>query len=350
MELSKKVLSIYRVLEALPNYDRTRVAVFVARASKIMTDEEKVLMGNIGKAMILLTAGNQKAVRNPSSFSQTQALDSYVALTDGKMWRAIERIGLNIGLNDKPTREDYELAHKLLPLMGASITTHDDVAMNLGANTVSDLKYATGGKAILFRGLNNMDINTMKYVVDKNVWDMSRGVSTSFDSKEAHKFAGMKPGSWHGSTKGPAILFVIDNKSKRGFHAASLSKYSREREVILAGDIKIKSVEVQARGFPDPGNFVDGMKGQLFQNRQYLDNPVVRVTLSELTKGGVFGSKESKFNQSIKFPHFNQSFGDFVDDMLDTMKIKNYVSADNKLHDLIVLPESVLIIAQAELE
>ena len=107
---------------------------------------------------------------------------------------------------------------------------------------------------------------------------------------------------------------------------------------------------MQARGFPDPGNFVDGMKGQLFQNKQYLDNPVVRISLSELSNIAVFGSKESKFNHSMPFPHQGKSFGDYVDDMLDTMIIKNYVSADNKLHDLIVLPESVLIIAQAELE
>ena len=349
MELSKKVLSIYRVLEALPSYDRLRIAVFTKRAGMIMTDEEKVLMGDIGKAMILLTAGNQKAIRDPNSFSQADALDSYVALTDGKMWRAIEKIGLNIGLNDKPTREDYELAHKLLPHMGASITTHDDLEMNLGANTVSDLKYGTGGKAVLYRGLNNMDINTMKYVVDKNTWDMRRGVSTSYDPKESHKFAGAKPGSWHGSTKGPAILFVIDNKSKRGFHAASLSKYSREKEVILAGDIKIKSVEVQARGYPDPGNYVDGMKGQL-KRSELREGPVVRISLSELSNLAVFGSKDSKFNHSMPFPHQGKSFGDYVDDMLDTMYIKDYVTADNKLHDLLVLPESVLIIAQAELE
>ena len=349
MELSKKVLSIYRVLEALPGYDRVRIAIFVKRAGTIMTDEEKVMMGNIGKAMILLTAGNQKAIRDPSSFNEKDALDSYVALTDGKMWRAIEKIGLDIGLNDKPTKADYELANKLLPHMGASITTHDDVEMSLGANTVSDLKYATGGKAVLYRGLNNVDINTLKYVVDKNTWDMTRGVSTSYDPKESHKFAGMKPGAYHASTKGPAILFVIDNKSKRGFHAASLSKYGREREVILAGNIKVNSVEVQALGHPDPGNFVQGMKGQL-SRIELMDNPTVRVTLSEKSNLGVLSSKDSKFNQSIQFPHFGKSFGDFVDEMLDTMKIKNYVSANGGLHDLEIQLQSVLIIAQAELE
>ena len=349
MELSKKVLSIYRVLEALPNYDTLRIAVFTKRAGMIMTDEEKVMMGNIGKAMILLTAGNQKAVRDPNSFNQADALDSYVALTDGKMWRAIEKIGLDIGLNDKPTKEDYELAHKLLPHMGASIVTHDDVEMNLGASTVSDLKYATSGKPILYRGLNNLDVNTLKYVVDKNTWDMTRGVSTSYDPKEAHKFAGMKPGAYHASTRGPAVLFVIDNKSKRGFHASSLSKYGREREVILSGNMKVNSVEVQALGHPDPGNFVDGMKGQL-SRIELMDNPAVRVTLSEKSNLGVFGSKDSKFNHSMPFPHQGKSFGDFVDEMLDTMKIKNYVSANSGLHDLHIQLQSVLVIAQVELE
>ena len=349
MEIGKKVLSIYRVLEAIPGYDRGRVITFAARAKKIMTDDERVMMGNVGKAMILLTAGNQKTIRDPNSFDASSVYDKYVALTDVKMWQAIEKIGLDIDLDDKPTKEDYELAHKLLPFMGASITTQDDLDMNLGANTTSDLKYGTGGKAVLYRGINNMDINTMKYVVDKNVWDMRRGVSTSYDPKESHKFAGMQPGSWHGSTKGPAILFVIDNKSKRGFHAASLSKYSREKEVILAGDIKILSVEVQARGYPDPGNYVDGMKGKL-KRTKLREGPVVRISLSEKSNLGVFGSKDSKFNHSMPFPHQGKSFGDYVDDMLDTMYIKDYLTADNKLHDLLVLPESVLIIAQAELE
>ena len=81
-----------------------------------------------------------------------------------------------------------------------------------------------------------------------------------------------------------------------------------------------------------------------------MDNPTVRVTLSELSNLGVFGSKDSKFNQSIQFPHFGKSFGDFVDEMLDTMKIKNYVSANGGLNDLEIQLQSVLIIAQAELE
>ena len=349
MELSKKVLSIYRVLEALPSYDRSRIATFIARAKKIMTDEEKTMMGNIGKAMILLTAGNQKAIRDPNSFNQDDALDSYLALTDGKMWRAIEKIGLNIGLNDKPTKEDYELANKLLPFMGASIVTQDDLDINLGANTISDLKYGTGGKQVLYRGLNNMDINTMKYVVGKNTWDMTRGVSTSYDPKESHKFAGMQPGSWHGSTKGPAILFIIDNLSKRGFHAASLSKYRREREVILAGNLTINSIRIEARGLPEPGAYPAEKKGQLSRMDLKI-NPLVRVTLRENTNSGVFASGESKFNQSIQFPYQNQSFGEFVGEMLDTMRIKDYVNADGNLHDLVLLYESVLIIAEAELE
>ena len=52
MELSKNVLSIYRVLEALPNYDRVRFVICTKRAGMIMTDEEKGLMGDIGKAML----------------------------------------------------------------------------------------------------------------------------------------------------------------------------------------------------------------------------------------------------------------------------------------------------------
>jgi len=349
MEIGKKVLSIYRVLEAIPTYDRGRIINFAARAKKIMTDDERVMMGNVGKAMILLTAGNQKTIRDPSSFDASSVYDKYVALSDAKMWRAIETIGLNIELNDKPTKEDYELAHKLLPFMGASITTHDDVEMNLGANTVSDLKYATSGKQVLYRGLNNIDTNTMKYIVAKNTWDMTRGVSTSYDPKESHKFAGMKPGSWHGSTKGPAVLFVIDNLKKRGFHASSLSKYSREREVILAGNLTINSVKIEARGLPDPGTYVSGMKGQL-SRMDLKSNPLVRVTLREDTNSGVFASEDSRFNQSINFPHFGKSFGEFVEEMLDTMKIKNYVSADNKLHDLVLLHESLLIVANVEME
>jgi len=349
MEIGKKVLSIYRVLEAIPGYDRGRVITFAARAKKIMTDDERVMMGNVGKAMILLTAGNQKTIRDPNSFDASSVYDKYVALTDVKMWRAIETIGLNIDLDDKPTKEDYELAHKLLPFMGASITTQDDLDMNIGANTISDLKYGTSGKAVLYRGINNMDINTMKYVAAKNTWDMTRGVSTSFSPKESHKFAGMKPGSWHGSTKGPAILFVIDNLKKRGFHASSLSKYSREREVILAGNVTINSVKIEARGLPEPGTYPAEKKGQLSRMDLKI-NPLVRVTIREETNSAVFASEDSRFNQSINFPHFGKSFGEFVEEMFDTMKIKNYVSADGGLHDLVLLHESLLIIANVEME
>ena len=95
------------------------------------------------------TNSRQPKLLETRSFNQADALDSYVALTDAKMWRAIEKIGLNIGLNDKPTRR-HELAHKLLPHMGASITTMT-TRNEPSANTVSDLGYGTGGKPVLYR-------------------------------------------------------------------------------------------------------------------------------------------------------------------------------------------------------
>lgn len=119
--------------------------------------------------------------------------------------------------------------------------------------------------------------------------------------------------------------------------------------MILAGDIKIKSVKIEARGLPDPGTYPVDKKGQLSRMDLKI-NPLVRVTLREETNSGVFGSDDSRFNQSINFPHLGKSFSEFVEEMLDTMKIKNYVAANGGPHDLVLLYESLLIIANVEME
>ena len=89
--------------------------------------------------------------------------------------------------------------------------------------------------------------------MNEPTWDMKRAVSTSYDRREAGKFAKLAPG--FSSLGGPAVLFEISNISKRGFHADTLSRYYNEKEVILSGEIKVSNewvLEMRGKIMPDP--------------------------------------------------------------------------------------------------
>ena len=122
--------------------------------------------------------------------------------------------------------------------MGSSFVSKDEIDAQIGPTGDLDRRFAYEGYDTVYRGLNRVSPNVIAYLTSNPTWDIGRGVSTSYDIDEAKRFSKSLTVSW-GSTVGPAILFTIKNVSKRGFHAGSLSRYKREKEVILSGDLKL---------------------------------------------------------------------------------------------------------------
>jgi len=249
MEVSKKILSIMRIIEAIPGYDRSKKMGYIANANKLMDDDDRAVMTDIMKAMILLTAGNQKAVRNPESYDPDGARDNYSWLMGKGVGDIIKKLGLAIDLKSKPTREDYVIAHKLLPILGASNVSPEELGQYTDAGTRDHMdRYGSEGKEKVYRGVA-VSRNVILKATTRKAWNIGHGVSTSSNEKKGMEFAKTAPGMW-GAKGGPGLLLIIENKSKRGFHAGSMSRYPREHEVILSGMLEFGEwdMELKCRG------------------------------------------------------------------------------------------------------
>ena len=89
---------------------------------------------------------------------------------------------------DPPTKEDYQLAKKLLPVMGSSFVSKDDIDAQIGPTGDLDRRFASEGYDTVYRGLNRVSPNVIAYLTSNPTWDIGRGVSTSYDIDEAKDF------------------------------------------------------------------------------------------------------------------------------------------------------------------
>ena len=262
MIIEKKILSIFRAIEALPKsasgpegYRDTKRRL--DRINALLTSDDKWVMASVVKSMVLLTAGNQETLRDPSQYDASEIKDTYAMMMNRKIYHTVDLLKLPIELMKKPTQEDYVLAKKLLPIMGSTSITKKDIDTHVGPLSDLDRRFKSEGYDTVYRGLKGMGLNTIAYLMSGPTWDMKRGVSTSYDKAEAERFAKTL---FYGAMYGPSVIFEISNVSKRGFHADSLSRYAREKEVILSGDIKVSEKwEVQALGKIMPADPMEGV-------------------------------------------------------------------------------------------
>ena len=262
MIIEKKILSIFRALEALPKtapgpegYRNTKKRL--DQINTLLTSDDKSVMAGVVKSMVLLTAGNQETLRDPSKFDANEIKDTYAMMMNTKMYNVVDMLKLPIELMKKPTQEDYILAKKLLPIMGSTSIVKKDIDTHVGKLSDLDRRFKSEGYDTVYRGLHKLELNTISYLMDEPTWDMKRGVSTSYDRNEAGRFAKLDIG--YASKGGPAVMFEISNVSKRGFHADTLSRYFREKEIILSGDIKVSEKwELQALGKMMPADPMEG--------------------------------------------------------------------------------------------
>jgi len=213
----------------------------------LKTDEEKKAFINTILTMTLLTSGAVDFVRDPEIWSPRKNVNK-----DGtkRRWSHILSRGSEKALEvlrfptyELVTKEQYQLANKMLPLIGSTVISSSEameafVKGDVGSidsdfkKKMSSDEEQLGSKKLLYRGLHSMSAGVIKFLANPGVsWDMSRGVSTSYHFGTAEGF--LKKGTGNG------IILHMKNETGRGFTADALSKYGPEREVILSGSITV---------------------------------------------------------------------------------------------------------------
>jgi hypothetical protein len=334
MSVEKKILTTFRIIEALPKI-QDRMKATVEKLNKILTPQDKKSMEQVLKTMILLTAGNQKAIRNPETFDPSSATENWSALGSVRIFQFYEALGLKYDLFAKPTKADYELAHKLLPIIGSASITKDDIDAQIGPTGDIDRRFASEGHSVVYRGLKNMDSSVITFLMTKPVWDMTRGVSTSHEKLESERFATVR--DW-GAKSGPSVMFTINNVSKRGFNAGELSRYSREKEVILSGNLQVGDWVVEAKGdILSPDGDREGIKIEINSQNE-------TVSFARLFPG----SREPLIKTQT-FPNdFNESFSQFAASLIETEG--GVIVIDDEDWEVEVNKSSILIKANAILK
>jgi hypothetical protein len=202
-----------------------------------LNDEAIESIRKVFLSMVLMTSGNVKSVRDPSSFESYKAkpLKEILATTAPYM-RFYEAIGLDV--NARPTMADYQMAHTLLKEMGSSSLTDDYIRQQMAkfsdqaVQDKSDIEiYNMQIPKKLYRGLHHLEVSSIVSLMNVGgIWDITRAVSTTMDPNTAEDFA---------TEGGNSAILDINNPNQVGFLASALSLYESEFEVILAGNLKI---------------------------------------------------------------------------------------------------------------
>ena len=251
--------------------------------------------------MTLLTSGAVDFVRDPDAWSPKKSVNK-----DGtkRRWSHILSEGADHALTtlrfptyELITKEQYQLANKLLPMVGSTVISSAEVMEAFAKADVGSInpdfktkmtgdKDHLGAEKVLYRGLHSMSPEVVKFLANPGVsWDMSRGVSTSYDYNSAEGF--MNKG-------GNGIIFHMKNETGRGFTADALSKYKPEREVILSGTIVVEDFMLTMYA------------GEEFDQDKGFDVELIKIECNKefilMRKGSkmIYGKRNVDFSTEIK--------------------------------------------------
>jgi hypothetical protein len=212
-----------------------------------ITKSDYPVLRDILKSMALMTKASVKTIRDPDDYQygMTRPWEDYFKHNSFHFVALLQEIGVD--LREKPTKQDYELAQKMVKVLGESFVSEKEVRTLFSSLSIEkDFKMTRSaasrlhlhGSKTLYRGLHSLSRNAFKFATTVgNEWDMTRGVSTSMMREIAENFAlDNQPGVGH------ELIFVINNPTRRGFVTDKLSGYD-ESEVILSGTLRITDVE-----------------------------------------------------------------------------------------------------------
>ena len=282
----------------------------IIKALKSLNKKEKQYLFDVLKAMTLITSGNVDTVRSPSKYDPSLA-KSFTSLFSDNTKRILDILRINYS-SAGPTKQDYELAKKLLPIIGSDYLTDADFFQDSYVANLSRDALATGDERLLgykttWRGLAGMDNRTIAAAlrIGSN-WDIQRGVSTSSDLQVSIDYAGMSDVKTDNSditkfivepiknvgigaekTGGPSnMLFKFLNPKGTGMIARRLSAYGSESETILSGKATIEGWSLQFMCY-DSGikninifedlkhvtiNSIDGNNNMIIRDKPYTEN------------------------------------------------------------------------------
>jgi hypothetical protein len=254
MEVKKSIIMALRLINFNLHTSNVWTAKkFLRGVLRKLNDAEKENLAKVLKAMVLMTSGSVKTIRNPDGYDKMDpdAINPWDDIMSYQVRVTLETADPDFDSHSKPTKEDYMLAKKLLPIMGSSFTTDQDIedyAKDELASAQDDhQKELVKGFQTLYRGLKGVSIDLVKRIMTKKPYSIERAVSTSFDYDQASDFAGLGNGKDKASFNGPAVLLYITNLQRKGFVAGHLSAYD-EDEVILSGMLNIEQWEIYVRG------------------------------------------------------------------------------------------------------
>jgi len=298
---------INQVYKFMPNVSPSRMKYVQkqmttkALAKLLKTDEEKQAFINTILTMTLLTSGAVDFVRDPDAWSPEKSVNK-----DGtkRRWSHILSEGADHALTtlrfptyELITKEQYQLANKMLPLIGSTVISSSEVMEAFSKADVGSInpdfktkmtgdKDHLGAEKVLYRGLHSMSPEVVKFLANPGVsWDMSRGVSTSYDYNSAEGF--MNKG-------GNGIILHMKNETGRGFTADALSKYKPEREVILSGTIVVEDFMLTMYA------------GEEFDQDKGFDDELIKIECNKefilMRKGSqmIYGKRNVDFSTEIK--------------------------------------------------
>jgi len=270
-------------------------------AKLLKTEEEEQAFINTILTMTLLTSGAVDFVRDPEVWSPDKSVNK-----DGtkRRWSHILSDGSDVALSTLGfptyklvTKEQYQLANKLLPMIGSTVISSKEVMeaftkadvgsinKDFKAKMTGDEDHL-GAEKVLYRGLHSMSPEVVKFLANPGAsWDMSRGVSTSYDYGSAEGF--MNKG-------GNGIILHMKNETGRGFTADALSKYKPEREVILSGTIVVEDFMLTMYA------------GEEFDQDKGFNDELIKIECNKsfilMRKGNkmIYGKRNVDFNTEIK--------------------------------------------------
>lgn len=247
---------------------------------KNLSPNEKNVMASVIMSYTLLTSGTVSIVRDPSSYGDPK-YGEIPQLKDimSPPFRQIF-FTMNKRIPKVATQEDYEMAHKLLPIIGSEAVEWHDLPDELVGGYSDKLK----GPNQTWRGMTNLDSRLLMGALRPNAsWNIKRGVSTSTDRDTARiTFAGIEEvepgvfdssGLFHGG--GSSMLLRFINKKGVGAIVQKLSSFPGEQEVILSGVGTIKNWSLQFAAIKEGHD-----KGPI--SRQLSEGAVVHVSLNNL--------------------------------------------------------------------
>jgi len=245
-DISQSVLTIVSYLETLVQGSDIQTAAY--RTKEMfkqlgITEKDKKALVKVLKAIIIMTNGSVKTIRNPERF-ESKSATTFRRLAGDKMAMIFDAIGETSTADSKITQQDYELTKSIVAWAGGKIITADDItALKKNQNLHWPHQTPRTVNTKLYRGLSDLTPKSFLFFLKPGAsMDISEGVSTSIKKSTAEDFA----------QKGLKTMIEINNPERKGLKAGDLSVWI-EQEVILSGILKINDWYLQ----PLIGHFYD---------------------------------------------------------------------------------------------